>query len=74
MLPGHVLTQHRESPSVGVLPLHFKRMHQPLVSLQSNAGHREDFCHDSGGLDKWHHLANEGTCSKEPGEVKWQQE
>lgn len=54
-------TQDCESPSGSVLPLHFKRMDESLVPLNSDASHGEDFRHNSSGLDEGHHLADEGT-------------
>lgn len=60
----HSLTEHAEGSALRVLPLHLERVHQPLVSFHSDAGQCENLSHNGGRLDKWHHLANESTCSR----------
>ena len=61
--PGQALTEHGESPPVGVAPLHPKRVHQPVVPLHGDAGHGQGLSDDGSALDEGHHLADEGTCS-----------
>lgn len=44
------------------MPPHFQREHDALVSLDGDAGHREDARHDGRGLHKGNRLADHNSC------------
>lgn len=58
-------TEHLVRSFGRVLPPHFQREHDALVSLDGDAGHYEDARHYGGGLHEGNGLANHNTCRTE---------